>query len=53
MLGKKNLQNPTANTVLSVNIESTPFKIKNKTGCLLSSLLFNNDLEAKSEYKKA
>lgn len=42
-----------ANTAVSVNTESTPAKIKNKTGCLLPSLLFNKDLETKNEYKKA
>lgn len=35
-----------------VNTESTPVKVKNKTGCLLPSLLFNKDLETKKAFKK-
>lgn len=42
-----------ANTAVSINTESTAVEIKNKTGCLLPSLLFNKDLETKNEYKKA
>lgn len=35
-----------------VNTESTPVKVKNKTGCLLPSLLFNKDLETKKAFLK-
>lgn len=52
MLGKK-IYKTLQQTLLLVSIlKAHPLRSKT-IGCLLSSLLFNNDLEAKSEYKKA